>query len=112
MANWVFEQLTTPQGGGNLPGREPELLGTALQWDILLTVEEERSNGAPMDEALAFSFDHLHLKDALDDHGQPNQRKLWGQRGSSWFKDYRALDCPLDDSGLIQRSFPSFELLA
>ena len=104
LAEWLFQRLAC-----DLPTREPELLGTPLQWDIFLTVEQEMTGGAPLPEALMASFDLIRLKGALDDNGQPNQRKLWGERGTSWQNEYRTIHSPEAGSGLIQRIFPSFD---
>jgi len=101
MAEWLVEQLTA-----NLPAREPEFYGSPLQWDIFLTVKDLMRDRASLNEALQDSFDKIHLRGALDDQGQPNQRLLWGQRGADWQNNYRAIDAPAGGTGFLQRIFP------
>ena len=56
-------------------------IGSALQWDILLTVEDLMREGAPFDEALQESFEKIHLKADNWHEGQPmpDQKKGWAQ---------------------------------
>src|SRR5207253_1322790 len=78
MTEWLFGQLTA-----NLPAREPELYGSPLQWDVLLTVQDLVRAGAPFDEALQESFEKIHLKadDWHEGQPMPDQKKGWAQRG-------------------------------
>ena len=103
VANWLYDQLAV-----NLPAREPELYGSPLQWDILLTVQDLIRAGAPFDEALQESFEKLHLKADNWHEGQPmpDQKKGWAQRGADWLDTYRVLDAPLAGTGLVQTIFP------
>jgi hypothetical protein len=103
LAEWLYSQLAA-----NLPAREPDIFGSALQWDILLTVEDLMREGAPFDEALQESFEKIHLKVDNWHEGQPmpNQKKGWAQRGADWQNTFRAMDAPLAGTGFIQKTFP------
>lgn len=103
MADWLFSQLVK-----NLPAREPELFGSPLQWDILLTVEDLIRDGAPFDEALQESFENLHLRADEWREGQPvpDQKKGWAQRGADWQNTYRIMDAPFTGTGFVQKIFP------
>ncbi len=103
VANWLYNQLAL-----NLPDREPEIFGSALQWDILLTVEDLMREGAPFDEALQESFEKIHLKADNWHEGQPmpNQKKGWAQRGADWQNNFRVMDAPLAGTGFVQKIFP------
>ena len=103
MAEWLFNQLAA-----NLPAREPELYGSPLQWDILLTVEDLKRGGAPFNEALQESFEKIHLRADKWHEGQPmpDQKKGWAQRGADWQDTYRIMDAPLGGMGFIQKIFP------
>jgi hypothetical protein len=103
VSNWLFEQLAA-----GLPGREPEVLGSPLQWDIFLTVRDLVRAGAPFDEALQESFEQLHLHADKWSEGRPmpNQKKAWAQRGADWADSYRFMDSPALGSGLVQIVFP------
>lgn len=104
VADWLFDRLAA-----NLPGREREVLGSPLQWDILLTVEKLIAEGAPLDEALSESFELLHLRAHEWQEGQPvpDQKKGWAQRGTDWENAYRAMNAPGLGKGLVQRIFPA-----
>jgi hypothetical protein len=103
LAEWLYSQLAA-----NLPAREPDIFGSALQWDILLTVEDLMREGAPFDEALQESFEKIHLKADNWHEGQPipNQKKGWAQRGADWQNTFRVMDAPLAGTGFIQKAFP------
>ncbi|MFO1487363.1 MAG: hypothetical protein U1F65_02690 [Verrucomicrobiota bacterium] len=103
VARWFFDQIAD-----GLPQREPELFGSPLQWDILLTVEDLMRDGAPFDEALQESFEILHLKADKWHEGQPvpDQKKGWARRGADWQKTYRIMDAPLTGTGFVQKIFP------
>lgn len=103
VADWLYNELAL-----NLPTREPEIFGSALQWDILLTVEDLMRESAPFDEALQESFEKIHLKADNWYEGQPmpDQKKGWAQRGTDWQNTYRMMDAPLAGTGFVQKIFP------
>lgn len=104
MADWLVEQLAA-----GLPAREPDVWGSSLQWDVLLTVQDLMRAGAPFDEALQESFERIHLQADKWQEGQPmpDQKKGWAQRGADWQNTYRVMDAPLSGDGFVQRIFPS-----
>ena len=103
LANWLYQQLAL-----GLPDRESEIFGSALQWDILLTVEDRKNAGTPFAEALLESFEQIHLRVDQWHEGQPipDQKKGWAQRGADWLSNYRTMDAPLSGQGHIQQIFP------
>jgi hypothetical protein len=103
MAEWLFDQLAE-----SLPARAPELYGSPLQWDILLSVQDLIRAGASFDEALQESFEKIHLKadDWHEGQPMPDQKKGWAQRGTDWQNTYRMMDAPLAGTGFVQTIFP------
>jgi hypothetical protein len=124
MADWLVEQLVQLPDGSQLPQREKEILGTPLEWEILLAYEDRRRQGDEHTPALQYTFDMLyaHQPAARRHAAKPAERttdaalrhivakKLLiaaeSARWYSWQDDFARIHSPLAGTGLIQRIFP------
>ncbi len=129
LAKWMLEQLTRLPDGTELPRHEKVILGTPLQWDMLLVYEDRRRQGVEHTAALQYTFDTLYvgLPEVRRKAAKPAERtpeaalrhrlakpmlsEAESTRWHSWIADFGHMYAPTTGAGFVQRIFPANDLI-